>query len=381
MDSQKQSGGRSLVLRALSGHETERVPATVMTWGFDYTWKVAGLEPWQLAFGGSETWHKAHLAVYDRHQPDIIWYMGGGGGSAEPEMLEETPHHWLCREGNGGERVLLLKESLCAQNVLTGEKTCDPDPEIETRSDIDRRIGPYTSWGRPYLDGLRRLIADLGDRALVLPNYCTSYIAACYTLGFQKAMRLMLDDPALLLYLCDRIAKTEEPRMQELAEAGCEAVLIADAWASCDVISPEAFERFALPYQASMAAACRKVGLNCILWNEGDVGPILRQQAELDYDAFTWEQPRKNFAVSVADVREVFGPSRCLMGNLDSEALLLRNEPAEIETAVREQLRQSGEGNPFILSTGSPLPSGVSPDAVDAVFEALRSCQTGGLQD
>ena len=45
--------GKEIVLRALGGEATERVGAGVFTWGFDYYWKSAGLEPWQLACGGS----------------------------------------------------------------------------------------------------------------------------------------------------------------------------------------------------------------------------------------------------------------------------------------------------------------------------------------
>lgn len=160
--------------------------------------------------------------------------------------------------------------------------------------------------------------------------------------------------------------------MREIAATGCEVVLIADAWASCDIISPAMFERFALPYQASFADACRMAGLKSILWNEGDVTPILHLEAGLDYDAFTFEQPRKGFRVTVADVRRVYGSGRCIMGNLDSEQMLERSDTDEIQRAVEQQIMQSGQGEPFILSTGSPLPSWTRPEAVDCVLECTR---------
>jgi len=72
-------------------------------------------------------------------------------------------------------------------------------------------------------------------------------------------------------------------------------------------------------------------------------------------------------------VREVFGPERCLFGNLDSERLLAENDPRAIARTVEEQLRQSGAGNPFVLTTGSPLPSDIDPSAVDAFISAARS--------
>lgn len=341
-----------------------------MTWGFDYLWKVADLQPWQLALGGSETWHQAHMAMYHRHRPDIIWYSGAGSGPEGPQLIEDQPKHWLVRDGNTGDTWRVSKVSYLAQHVQSGYKTCDPAGDITSREDVDRLIPEFQGWGDTYLHGLTRLINELGDRALVLPNYCTSYIAACYTLGFDRAMTMMKDDPALFTYLCDRHRSSELRRMQELADAGCQAVLIADAWASCDIISPAMFERFALPYQRSFAESCIQSHLRSILWNEGDVEPILELEAALPYDAFTWEQPRKGWNIPVSRVRETFGPARCLMGNLDSEGLLARANPDEIASEVRRQIAESGNGNPFIISTGSPLPSDTDPDAVDALLQA-----------
>ena len=158
--------------------------------------------------------------------------------------------------------------------------------------------------------------------------------------------------------------------MRELAEAGAEAVYIADGWASCDIISPQMFERFALPYQRSIAQAAHAGGLRVILWNEGNVLPILHLEAALDIDAFGTEQPRKGVNITVGQIREVFGPDRCLLGNLDSELMLLRNDPGEISHNVEDQIRQSGVGAPFIMSTGSPIPNDVAPEAIDVMMRS-----------
>ena len=53
---------RAMALDALGGRATPRAPVALFTWEFDYLWKVAGLEPWQLACGDHETWHRAHMA-------------------------------------------------------------------------------------------------------------------------------------------------------------------------------------------------------------------------------------------------------------------------------------------------------------------------------
>ena len=368
------SNGHSLALRALSGQPTARVPVALFTWGFDYVFKLAGLEPWQLAFGGHETWHRTHLAIVERHQPDIVLYDGAGAGPLDPTLLHETREAWIVRDNNTGAENELLKASLAAREIATGRKTCDPlGRAIESRADVERLIAPSGEHGRAYLDGLSRLLRELGDRALVMPHDSPAYIMACYAFGFEPAMEAMLEAPDVFMLACERCDAGTRRRMQQLAEAGAEAVMVVDSWASCDIISPKLFEQFALPFQRSMVEAAREAGLKAILWNPGDIRPILQHEAALPIDAFAWEQPRKGIDVPVQMVREVFGTDRCLWGNVDSELLLWRNDPHEIRAAVAEQLRQSGPIAPFVLCQGSPIPSNVEPEAVEVMIRAARN--------
>ncbi|NPV47643.1 MAG: hypothetical protein HPY69_11840 [Armatimonadetes bacterium] len=364
--------GRPLALEALAGQATSQPPVALFTWGFDYTWQVAGLAPWQLALGSQETWHQAYLALHLRHRPDLLFYEGAGSGPNEAELLADERDRWVIRDGNTGHEYEMDKQSLALRGRDSGAKVCDPLGPIQSREDARRLIPDPASWGDSYLGGLTRLISELGDRCLVLPHDSPGYIKACYAFGFEAAMMAMLYEPDLFTYACDRYAAGDELHMRELAQAGAEAVFIADSWASADILSPAMIERFALPYQASITAAAHAAGLRVIMWNEGDLGPILPQEAAIPFDAFAFEQPRKGFSLSVAQVREVFGPQRCLFGNLDSEELLLRGSRTAIQHAVREQISQSGEGNPFVLCFGSPLPSNVDPATVDLVIAAAR---------
>jgi len=363
--------GRPGVLRTLAGEAVSPPPVALFTWEFDYLWKVAGIEPWQLACGDHETWHRAHIALWERHQSDLLWYSGAGQSATPPRLIEEDREKWVVEDGNGY-RFGLRKDSLALYDLGTGAKGCDAVGAIASITDADRLIPEFTGWGDAYLNGLARLIREVSDRALVLPHHSPAYICACYALGFERAMECMLSEPELFRYICDRYATGDRLRMRQWKESGAEACFLADGWASCDILSPPMIEEFALPYQRSITEAAHAEGLKIILWNEGDILPILGQEAAIPFDAFAFEQPRKGAAVTVDKVRAAFGPKRCLFGNLDSELLLLRNDPEEIAAAVREQLHQVGEGTPFIVSLGSPLVSNIEPEAVDALVTAAR---------
>lgn len=364
--------GRKLVLAALGGAVTPRIPVAPINWGYDYIWKVAGLQPWQVAFGTADTWHEARMAYLSRHDPDAVYYSGSGGRN-QPILLEEDESRWVIKDGDSGAVFDMRKDSLSI-HAHGNRVSCDPPENAPTKENIDRLIPPERDgWGEAYLNGLARLIEAAGDGTLVLPTPSPAYILTCYTLGFYNAMELMLSDPDLFHYACRRMQMGEKRLMRQLRDAGAEAVCITDSWASCDVLSPKMVETFALPYQHSINAAAHEAGLKTIIWNCGNILPILEAQAAVPSDGFLFEQPRKGADITVDKVRKVYGPKRCLFGNLDAELLLLRNDPEEIKAAVLEQVRLSGPGAPFVLSTGSPLPSNVSVEAVDAIFEAARS--------
>ncbi len=363
--------GRDRVLRSLAGEAVTPAPVGLFTWEFDYLWKIAELEPWRLACGDHESWHRAHLALLDRHRPDLIWYSGAGRCEAPPRLAGEDAERWVVEDGTGT-RFGLHKQSLALYELDSGRKNCDPVGEIATQADADRLVPEFTGWSEAYLAGLSRLINEAGGRALVMPHHSPAYICACYAFGFERAMEALLAEPELFRYVCDRFAAGDRLRMRQWRDAGAEACFLADGWASCDILSPAMVEEFALPYQRSIVEAAHDAGLRAVIWNEGDILPILDAEAAIPMDAFAFEQPRKGVETTVEVVRRSFGPGRCLFGNLDSELLLMRNNPREIEAAVTDQLHESGPGAPFIVSTGSPLPSNIEPEAVDAFVAAAR---------
>ena len=369
--------GRPVTLAALNGNTTSRVPVGPLTWGFEYYWKVAGIEPWQLACGSEDQWLHAHLALLDRHNPDFLFYSGGGTGSSVPRLVENTDRTWIVQDGNTGRRFSIIKSSLTEQDADTGRKSNEAIGAIRTQDDADRLIPPQRGWDTSFLKVLEDLIDAAGDRCLILPHHSPGYVCACFAFGFSDAMTTMIENPGLFTYVADSYAAGDELRMKQLRRAGAEAVYIADGWASVDIISPAMFREFALPYQKSMVDAAHAAGLKAILWNEGDVMPLLQDEASLPIDGFAIEQPRKGIDLSLAKVREVFGPSRCLFGNLDSEHLLQTGNAEMIGSSVRRIIAESGHDAPLIMCTGSPLPSATPPEAVDCMIGAARDAPGG----
>jgi uroporphyrinogen-III decarboxylase len=102
------------------------------------------------------------------------------------------------------------------------------------------------------------------------------------------------------------------------------------------------------------------------------VRPLLDDEAEVPMDAFGVEQSRKGVDISLKDLRRAFGGYRCILGNLDSEMLLIYGSKEEIEREIHRIIEDAGPGTPLIMFTGSPIPSNVDVDIVQHVFDVMR---------
>jgi uroporphyrinogen-III decarboxylase len=242
---------------------------------------------------------------------------------------------------------------------------------ITSIEDAERLCRPFTGWGTAYLNGLSRLIDELGNNALVMPHHSPAYICTCYAFGFEQAMTTMLENPDLFRHVMDIYTRNEDLRMRELREAGAEAVFFADGWSSTDIVSPEMYEEFCYPSQAGILKAAREAGLKAVLWDEGDIIPQLPRLSTLPFDAFAAEQPRKGADISISKLRDAF-KGKCLFGNIDSEGLFINGDFARVEAQVRKQI-DDADGAPFIAFTGSPLPDNAAPELVDAYVSAAKN--------
>jgi uroporphyrinogen-III decarboxylase len=355
------------MLDALDGRRTERIPTMLFTCQVDYTYKVAGMEMWELSCGGTEEWMKAYRSLIDRHHPDSIMFDGVRHACGPARLIGQDADTWTVYDScSRSERVLSKLSGHGKEGDGLGWMK-----EVSTIEEARSRIKPDRLQPN-YLQSLRRLIDYAGEDTLVIPScHNPAYWYAASALGFERTMESMLLEPELFIGICERYQSFERDKYEQLKEAGAEAIFISDAWNSSELISPDMFRKFALPCHRFTVDAIHAAGMKAILWNEGDVRPLLDDEAEVPMDAFGVEQARKGIDISMKDLRRAFGDKRCLLGNLDSETLLIDGDKRAIEQEIRRIIEDAGPGLPFIMTTGAPIPSNVDMETVDAIFEIM----------
>ena len=369
------------MLKALEGGVPDVVPVAPYFWGAEYTWKVAGVEIWELLYGDRELSFIANDRLQQRHPCDWMFLQGYGNGWLADKKVERKGDRVFITDADGT-RYEFLKDG--HQLVRAdGQAEARPntgivDRDIKTKADIGR------IWGGPRKprketkieiskdDGQRRLIDKYGDEILMVGGGISPFVQACYTLGFETSLVMLKENPEPFVYLMDRFYEDSLPGYERTAAYGYDAVLIAESWASVDIISPRQYADFAFPYQKAAIDAAHANGLKAILYSTGYLLPILPKMRELGADAITLEEGRKGDPMDIGEVREIMGPNQCIFGNFDAENVLLHGNRADIERDVIRQIDSAGRDGAFIMGTGSPVCDDTDPEQLDSLIEFTR---------
>jgi len=369
------------MLKALAGGKPDMVPIAPYFWGAEYRWKVVGAEIWELLYGDRELSFVANDKLYQRHPCDWIFVHEFGSGWLKGKKVEKhngrvfitdndgTRYEFL-RDGHQLVRVDIRQEHIPNTGIV--------NRPVKKKADIDKLFGrPRGTGEKPEIEiardnWQRRLIDRYGDHVFMAAGGISPFVQACYTLGFETSMVMMKENSDTFIYLMDRLYEDSLPHYERVAAYGYDAILIAESWASVDIISPRQYEEFAFPYQKAAIDAAHEQGLKAILYSTGSLIPILPKMRELGADALTVEEGRKGDPIDIAKVREIVGSEQCIFGNFDAENVLLHGKKEDIEREVVRQINSAGRDGAFIMGTGSPICDGADPEQIDALIQLTR---------
>jgi uroporphyrinogen decarboxylase len=180
---------------------------------------------------------------------------------------------------------------------------------------------------------------------------------------FVKALR---KHPELAHQLLRVSMKAALRLTDAVMEAGGIPVMV-DPVASCSVISPGQYEEFAAPYTKPVLEHISAAGLPAILHICGRSDLIWTQMADTGAAVLSLDK------VDLAEAKRAVGDRVCLLGNVSPTEALLYGNPASVEEATLECLRQAAD-NPrgYIVGSGCEVPLMTPPENVDAMIETVR---------
>lgn len=375
---------RERMIAAMEGHPLDMVPVAPYFWGAEYAWKLMGISIWELILGSPSNGIEMQQAIMQRHDCDWLLPLHNGSNWLEgKEVTRIEPDKVHFRDiASGAEYVFHLEghwlHKVGEADAPISNQGADLDPPSNKLKADEwlKRTFPhlYVNHGQ--------IVPDLQTREVFPDRYYCRCIHApfaflAYSLGFEPTLLMLHHNPSLCAYMIERMM-THIPRICEQAAAdGCDGGLMVDSFASADIMSPRSYTDWVAPLHREVSDELHRVGLKSIMYNTGNMLPLLDTVAGLGYDAVSIEERIKGVEMDIADVRRQVGPDVCLFANFDAY-LLLQGDKDKIKREVGRQL-EGGlvNGSRFIMGVGSPICDATEPDSIDFWIAETRAASGG----
>jgi uroporphyrinogen decarboxylase len=243
---------------------------------------------------------------------------------------------------------------------------------FRSKADLDRLRPFEPDDDAPYVAEAAALVAkDLAGTGIALIGFAGApFTVASYAVEggpsrtFARVKALMHSEPGVWELLTQRLAAMAVASLRAQVAAGAHVVQLFDSWAGS--LSPDEYERFALPATRAVFEGIADLGVPSILFGVG-TGELLAQMAGSGCHVVgvDWRVP-------LDEARRRIGPGRAVQGNLDPARCLA--PPSVVETAVREVLTSAddGTGTGHVFNLGHGVLPETDPDVLAAIVEQVH---------
>lgn len=362
--------GREKILAAFSSEGTPEIPAVTCYEEIfirDH-WSQLSVRPWWVRANPDvqtqSTWRREIAETIGQD-----WFMlpeGDPRAVREAVTIEERNQEVLRIDHRTGDETVLRPPRISGWQV-GGIASVHPDAPPLTPETVDAWIvDPHTPDYAHHdgsLDLPHHILADWGK-----PYYPRGYIAAplwtCYYMwGFETMMLHLVERPDLVRYAVERFTEYNLRQVRAVAAMGAMGVWLEDCLT--DMISPQHFSEFNLPYLRQLTDEIRALGMQSIHYFCGDPGGKWDLLLDTGADALSLEESKKGFIIDIDDVVERVNGRMIVLGNLDAVGILEQGTAAQVHAEIQRQIAAGRRnGSRFIMSLGSPVTPDTPADRV-----------------
>jgi len=329
---------RQRVLRALTLQKSDRIP--VIPFIITFAAKSGGFKFIDYATN-SNILAQCQIAVAERFKVDAVY--------VDSDPIVEIEAMGAQIRYPEDESPSVLEPAVKDLNGIRSLRL--PDPEKDGRLPV-------------WLNAVRILKERVGNEYSVFANVNGPFQSAAQLLGMLGAAKSMRHSPEVLVELLDLTTQTIINFMKAEIKAGADAIILGDPMSSPNVISPQEFARFSLPYIQKVVRHAGEIPI--ILHICGNTTRIIDKMVETGarYLELDW-------SVDLAQVRMKYGSTIGLIGNINP-TLLLTGTADEVEESCRKAITAAGLTGAYILGTGCELPKDTPHENLDRMITSAE---------
>jgi uroporphyrinogen-III decarboxylase len=254
------------------------------------------------------------------------------------------------------------------------------------------------SWWPDYLfRTIDLLVSTAGREVSIHGEVFSPWTQFMELFGYEQALIYALEDPAKCEAILAAYAEGAADLGVRQAQRGVDAVLISSAFAGAGFISPRMYDRFVLPYEASVVARIHAAGVPVYTHTCGDIGDRLERMADTGIDGIDTLDPPPLGSIDLADAKRRVGDRVFFKGNIDAVNTLLKKSRDEVRQDALQRLAMGsggghgsqghgsqgqcsqGQGG-YILSSACSVAPRVPPENLTVLVEAAEqfAAETAG---
>jgi uroporphyrinogen decarboxylase len=220
-----------------------------------------------------------------------------------------------------------------------------------------------------WLEAVRILKEYFKDEIFIRGNCDQApFTLASMMRGAQNWMLdLMMVDENLIIELLNYCTDVTSQFLKLMAQTGCDMLSNGDSPAGPEMISPDMYEKFALPYEKKIVEVSHDLGLPYTLHICGNTEMILDKMLQTGADGFELD-----YKTDVRKVFDVYHDKATLIGNIDPSGVLALGTVDDVHKKTLELLKIYKGSNRFILNAGCALPPNTPPENLKTMIKTAQ---------
>jgi len=369
---------------ALEGQPVDRCPVTSLynfLYQQDHFSELTGLPAWRLQQWLAES-PETHADIYatmhaaaqfellqpQHSAPSRAW-------RARQEFVEKDGHPF--RHDCETDEWVRLDQAAGSGHAT--DYHANEERFVFSKADADARV-TVTPAAQQLADGandyIDAIVRRFGNEEFVISGGVIGTLYSCHWhVGLTNLFSLLVEEPELIDYLCEKILAQNIETIRRFAAAGGDAIYIDDATATSDMISPAMYERFSLPYMKAMVDEIHRLKHKAILIYFGGIMDRLELIAATGADGLLPEASMKGFVNDTAEIARRIGDRMTLFSNIDPVEVLQNGSDADLEAEIRRQVEAGRAARGFVISTASPITPSTPLARVQRFLELGRNVE------
>ena len=245
---------------------------------------------------------------------------------------------------------------------------------IQSLRDVsDLEPADITNRGRVpiWLEAVRRLREYFGDEILIRGNadQAPFSLASMMRSPAEWMMDLLDEDNrSYVSQLLEYCTQVTGQFIQLMSEAGAHITSNGDSPAGPEMISPEMYRQFALPYEKRMVEIAHRSNLPYVLHICGSTEIILNDMVSSGADGIELDQK-----TDTEKARKLISDRCAFFGSIDPSGVMALGTPKQVEKQTRSLLDTFSCTTRFVLNAGCALPATTPAENIKAMIRTARN--------